>query len=118
MVVFIFQSLSLPHLPPSLPSLPHRLFLILSPSSSLLLPPSGKKYNELFPKDKKEKKPAQEQQQKQKKHEPTPKKAERKPNPTEVEEEEEDTPKPAKFTDPYAGLPPRYACACCYGNNY
>ena len=63
----------------------------------------AKKYQQLFPKDKK-KPAAQDQQQKSKPAQP---KAEPKPAPPPASEEEEDTPKPSK-SDPYADLPPRY----------
>lgn len=65
----------------------------------------AKKYNELFPKQKKDKskedkKPKQEQKQQPKKE------SKKKPEPE--PEEEEEAPKPApKFVDPYADMPKR-----------
>ena len=61
---------------------------------------SAKKYNELFPKEKKEK----EKKPQQPKKETTPKKKKTdEPDPS----EEDDIPKVPKFVDPYASLPRR-----------
>jgi hypothetical protein len=70
-----------------------------------LLNPLAKKYNELFPKEKKEKAPKKEQQPKQPKKEQPKKK---KPEPSD-DEEEDNTPKePAKkFVDPFVDMPKR-----------
>ena len=74
-------------------------------SSSLL---AAKKYNELFPKDKKEKpkKGGSEVGPQGKGAAKKPEKTAKK-KPEAAAEEEEDTPKPAKFVDPYANLPQR-----------
>ena len=72
---------------------------------------TAKKYNDLFPKEKKEKarKSGSEvkEEGKEKKKQPSvaPKKE---PEPAaQEEEEEEEAPKPAKFVDPYVDLPKR-----------
>ena len=73
---------------------------------SLLILPTAKKYNELFPKERKEKKKKEEQPKKQQPPKQQPKKQEQPKE--EEEEEEEDKPKPPKFKDPYIDLPKRY----------
>ena len=62
---------------------------------------SAKKYQQLFPKEKK--KPAAQDQQK-----PKPAQPKVEPKPAPPEEEEDEAPKPSKSKDPYADLPPRY----------
>ena len=90
------------------------LILALSHSPHTL---SAKKYNELFPKEKKDKskKPAGSEgkaegkgkKQQKPSAEATPKKKEAEPE----EEEDDDLPKPVKFVDPLADLPKR--CVTC-----
>ena len=71
----------------------------------------AKKYAQLFPKEKKDKK---EKPQQAPKMEAVPKK-QAKPK---VEEEEDEAPKPAKFIDPLASLPPRYWCGGGGGSTF
>lgn len=67
----------------------------------------AKKYNELFPKQKKEKKEDKKPKE-QKKQEPKKEPKKKEPEP---DEEEDDAPKPPKFVDPYADLPKRFVPA-------
>lgn len=72
--------------------------------------PVAKKYNELFPKEKKEKKGGSEDKGQAKKQEKKPKKE---PEPAAEDQDEDDAPKPKKFQDPYLDLPPRYGVLQC-----
>ncbi len=68
----------------------------------------AKKYNELFPKQGKEKKEGKKGgAERESKKEAPQKKEPKKKEPKVVEEEEDDTPPQSKFVDPYVNLPPR-----------
>ena len=76
------------------------LFVLNFPLFSNVSTILAKRYAELFPKEKKEKKKEEKKPQQPKKE------TKKKPEPKD-EEEEDDTPKPEKFVDPYASLPKR-----------